>query len=307
MENWMFFSIRNKISKSWFDWRVRKVFNTKTAKCNPHSNLIILSQLYHPDLAMFMVAAKSFAQYVTPKKYVIVDDGLTEADRAILRQHFEVIDFIRTEQVDTGLCPKRGCWERLISIANLNAEHYIIQLDADTLTLAEPTEVLTHLKNSHAFTLGTPGGQTVTSLAEASHTASGYGFDHVQVLAEQALVKLPPELGTLYVHGCAGFAGFAPGCITRGAIEAFSTAMTDLLGNKKWSEWGSEQVTSNFIVANTPHAGILAVMTYPFWQPDIDISKAKFFHFFGTHRFEGGEYIRSSNKVINGLIHHQQV
>lgn len=298
----MFFSIRNKINKKWFDWRVRKVFDTQVAPCDPGSRLIILSQLFHPDLTMFMVAAKSFSRYATPHKYVIVDDGLTDSDRATLRHHFESIDFIRTDQVDSGSCPQRGCWERLLSIADLNADHYVIQLDADTLTLAEPTEVLSSLEKGHSFTLGTPGGQRTTTLAEASRIASGYGFDHVQVLAEQSLVKLPAELGSHYVHGCAGFAGFAPGSITRPTIESFSTCMTDLLGPQKWGEWGSEQVTSNFIVANTPEAIILPVTTYPFWKPGVDVSRAKFLHFFGTHRFEGGEYIRSANKIIDALL-----
>ncbi len=297
----MFFSIRNKLNKSWFDWRVRKVFETNVAKCDPNSNLVILSQLYHPDLAMFMVAAKSFSRYVQPHKYVIVDDGLTDSDRETLRGHFENIEFIKTEQVDTGSCPRKGCWERLISIADLNTDHYVIQLDADTLTLDEPAEVLGCLNSSHSFTLGTPGGQRIIRLAEASEIASGYGGDHVQVLAEQALAQLPSTLGNYYVHGCAGFAGFSPGSIRRDAVEAFSAAMMELLGKSKWAEWGSEQVTSNFIVANSPQARILPVSTYPFWKPGVDLSKAKFLHFFGTHRFEGGEYIRSSNKVISAL------
>jgi len=298
----MFFSIRNKINKKWFDWRVRKIFETRPAKCDPASNLIILSQLYHPDMAMFMVAAKSLSKYVTPKQFVIVDDGLTETDRVILKRHFEVIDFINTNQVDTGSCPRRGTWERLVSIADLNADHYVVQLDSDTLTLDKPTEVLACIKDSRSFALGTPGGQSIISTAETSKIAAGWNADHVQVLAEQSMDKLPPGLGNLYVHGCSGFAGFAPGSITRAGIEAFSKAMTELLGEKKWAEWGSEQVTSNYIVANSPQAVILPVATYPFWKTGVDASKAKFVHFFGTHRFEGGEYIRSSNRMTSTLL-----
>ena len=48
------------------------------------------------------------------------------------------------------------------------------------------------------------------------------------------------------------FAGFAPSGEGRRIAEAFSREATALLGAERWAQWGSEQVTSNFVIANQP-------------------------------------------------------
>lgn len=297
----MFYLQKQKLNKAWFNWKVRQIFQTPKIQCDPDSKVLILSQLYHADLSMYMVAAKSFAQFVKPKRFIIIDDGLEEQDRALLKEHFERIDFIPSGKVDVGQCPRGGCWERLLSIAHFNNKDYVIQLDSDTVTLRSPTEVLSCILEQRSFTLGTTGGNTTRSLEETSRIASGWKGVHVQVLAEQALRHLPPELGRSYVHGCAGFAGFAPGVLTSQAIERFSLAMENLIGRQKWNEWGSEQVASNFMVANTSSNTILQSRDYPFWQRGINIGQAKLIHFFGTHRYETGQYVKSSMDVIRTL------
>lgn len=115
------------------------------------------------------------------------------------------------------------------------------------------------------------------------------------------MYKLPEGFGRHYVRGCSGFAGFAPSSITIEDIQSFSSAMENLLGPAKWSEWGSEQVTSNYLVANQPGANILPIDTYPFWKNGKNISNARLIHFFGTHRFESGQYIKSAKDIITDI------
>lgn len=297
----MFHSYKKAARKKWFDISARGIRNTPRVSSDPNSRLIVLSQLHHPDVTMYLVAAKSFARYMTPLKFVIVDDGLTVEDQNLLRTHFEQIEFIGTHQVDTGPCPRGGCWERYLSIAAMNPAHYLVQLDADTITTGDPVEVRDCINRNITFTLGTPGGEKVVSLEEIRDMTANWTQDHVQVLSEQNMYKLPPGFGRQYVHGCAGFAGYAPGTLSIEEIHRTSQAMENILGKAKWSEWGSEQVTSNYLVANQTGACILPIDTYPFWRKGKDITNARLIHFFGTHRFEAGQYVRSARAIVNDL------
>lgn len=294
----MFHSFKKAARKKWFDISARGIRQTPQVACDPNSRLIVLSQLHHPDVTMYLVAAKSLARYIIPLKFVIVDDGLTPNDRELLRQHFQQIEFIGSRQVDTGPCPTGGTWERILSIASLNQDYYIIQLDADTITINSPTEVINCINKQICFAMGTPGGESIVTLDEIGTQAKHWTQEHVQVISEVNIHKIPPEFGRLYVHGCSGFAGFAPNSISTANIFKFSEAMESVVGKSKWKEWGSEQVTSNYFIANHPDAYILPISYYPFWRKGRDISKAHVIHFFGTHRFEAGQYVQSAKKAI---------
>jgi hypothetical protein len=263
--------------------------------------LLILSQLHHPDMTMYMLAAKSFARYVRPGGFVIVDDGLTAADLKLLSAHFENMRFISSASVARGACPSRGCWERLMSIVAENEQHYVIQLDSDTLTIGKPNEVLQCVNEHRSFTLGTPTGQQVLSLADASRDADRSPSDHVQSVAERALTRYPGHEQLKYVRGCAGFTGFPRGSLSAAAVEKFSSRMEQLVGPAKWREWGSEQVTSNFLVANMPDTLVLPVGRYPFWSPKRDLRDTALIHFFGARRFSGGMYRRQACEIIDEL------
>jgi hypothetical protein len=183
----------------------------------------------------------------------------------------------------------------------MNASNYVIQLDADTVTLSYPKEVVECIEANRSFTLGTLDGKQIISCQEASRIASTWPYTHVQVVAEQALANIPASKGSLYVHGCAGFTGFSPASINRMRVEEVSEAFAELIPASKWQEWGSEQVTSNFLIANLPDAVILPPEDYPFWEPGLETENARLVHFFGTHRFKGGKYTKSARKVIKEL------
>ncbi|MEW5770619.1 MAG: hypothetical protein AB1831_09680 [Pseudomonadota bacterium] len=298
----MFYNLRKTLSKRLFDLRCRGIFDTPPVTLSPQSKVVVLSQIYHPDLTMFMLAAKSFMRYVSPRLLVLVDDGLTEDDRATIRRHFSDVRFIATAEVRNERCPKGGCWERFLAITDLVADDYVIQLDADTLTMQAPTEVLECLRSGRSFTLGTDTGRETVPLAVAGEFARATPNDHIQNVAERALPELPEAEKYRYVRGCAGFAGYAPGQVDRARVEAFSALMSGIVGAERWRQWGSEQFTSNFMVANIPDSVVLPVEQYPFWKPGVDLGQAKLIHFFGTYRFKGGGYARLSRRLIKQLL-----
>ncbi|BCB26585.1 hypothetical protein SKTS_14710 [Sulfurimicrobium lacus] len=248
-----------------------------------------------------MLAMKSFARFVKPQGFVIVDDGLLPEDRHILSNHFDTIRFVPSKGVPVGACPTGGCWERLFTLSQENNDHYVIQLDSDTLTLSEPTEILECLAQKRSFTLGTSTGRETVGFSDAARFAHMSTSNHVQSHAERALANYPGHEHLKYVRGCAGFTGFAKGQLLPEKIQEFSTQMEKLIGKAKWHEWGSEQVTSNFMAANAPDSLVLPVERYQFWSPKVDNAKAMFVHFFGEFRFMGGMYVRQARRVIQQL------
>jgi len=296
---------RMKLQKRVFNFRCRGVFQTPPVTCSDDSNLVILSQLYHPDVTMFMLAAKSFTRFVSPHRFVIVDDGLTEADRSVLSRHLAKVSYVSTDELRTRgySVPDGGCWERLMGIAEINESNYVIQLDADTLTIRPPIEVIAAIEQERSFTLGTPSGAEITPAEHIAEKAATFKSQHVQARAEAVMNKTTVIPQPRYVRGCAGFAGFRPGSLSPSMIQTFSKEMATLLGEAKWSEWGSEQVTSNFFVANTPESLVLPVDVYPFWSPDRSATseELKLIHFFGSFRFHGGAYAQLGKQVIKEL------
>ncbi|MEQ9061256.1 MAG: hypothetical protein RLW61_17745 [Gammaproteobacteria bacterium] len=294
-------SIRAKLHKRYFDMRVRGIFETPPAPCNPEADFVVLSQLHAPHLTMYMVALKSFARFVIPREYVLVDDGLSAADRALISRNVDRVRFLSVSEVERGSCPSGGCWERLCAISSLNEYDYVIQLDSDTLTLCRPDEVLDCLATNRSFTLGTYRGRELVSLESASEYASSLDSQHVQVLGEAAFARYPDKEAHRYVRGCAGFAGFAKTAARLEAVSDFSQTMSGLVGAKKWAEWGSEQLTSNFFIANSEEPVVLPVESYPFMSDKVEPERCKLIHFYGHARFEGGLYARLAQKLVADL------
>ncbi len=123
--------------------------------------------------------------------------------------------------------------------------------------------------------------------------------DHVQVVAEKNLDKLRNSNKLKYARGCAGFAGFAKGSFSRNEIEDFSEEMEQLVG-PMWKNWGSDQLASNFIIANSPRAAVLPYPKYASYYPesDTDYSESSFLHFIGKNRFENNLYIEKAQESI---------
>ena len=128
-------------------------------------------------------------------------------------------------------------------------------------------------------------------------TARAARGTHIQIAAEQAFDQLEGATGKRYVRGCSGFTGFAHGPSLRPQAEEFSVSMQRMLGDR-WKEWGTEQVTSSYLIANAERSRVLPIPKYANFSPQIRVEDAALLHFSGTHRFYRGVYAAQSNQVI---------
>jgi hypothetical protein len=301
----MLHRFKRKVAMVWFDFNAREVFKTAPMRCDSTGAAVFVSQLCHRDLAMYLLAVKSLARHVQPKMVFVLDDtSLSQRDKEILRQHIQPIEILPITSVANSRCPKGGTWERLLFIADKAPTSYVVQVDSDTLTVGAPRAVQKHIGENISFTLGEWRGQKIVSAGEAARSVKDHvtnGSAHVQMVSEANLDRLEFDKEAKYVRGCSGFAGFARASLSRDAVERFSQSMAQLIGNNKWSEWGSEQVTSNFVVANTDGAEVLPFPEYCFHSPDAEVESATFIHFIGSYRFHGGRYARLARRVISQL------
>jgi hypothetical protein len=301
----MLFKFKRALQLRAFNRGVRDVLHTPPVQHDPASRVTLVTQIYPPDLLMYLVAVKTFTRYVPVKQCHVVSDRLSDSDKATIREHVPGCNIVDLPQIDTSGFPKGGTWERLLHIIDLAQSSYVIQLDADTLTTGTPTEVLDCIANNRSFTLGTSMGREVVSASTASEQLAKLHRDddpHVQTIAELALDKLG-DANARYVRGNSAFAGFAPGQHDRARLRRFSERMSSVIGAGKWSEWGSEQVASNFMVANAAGGYVLPFERYRYFSPGHPISEAVLLHFIGTYRFAGGVYRdMSRERLRNGNL-----
>lgn len=266
--------------------------------------LVLFSMIGTRVLLPYLVAVKSLHHHLGGGRIAILDDGtLTDEDKVIIAHHCDNPPVIAISSVDTGTCPRGGTWERLLTILDIRAGDYVIQLDSDTVTLGPVDDVAQAIRDGRSFTLRGEENAQILSLEETAAQQVGNPSTHVQTTIEAHMDRLEMEgrEGLKYVRGCSGFAGFAPNPDGRGLAERFSVASEKLLGAAKWAEWGSEQVTSNFVVANADDPLLLPYDRYlNHWDAPVP-NGASFAHFIGTYRYTGGEYARATRAAIAAL------
>ncbi len=290
----------HRLSAPLHNFRIAGIQHTPSLRAKP-TGLMYFSQVCHRDVRCWLVAIKSVSAAIGPGEFAVVDDGsLTEADRELLRRHVEDLLILPLSGVDREGCPAGGCWERLLALLDLNQDYYVVQVDADLVARLPLAEVVAAVGSNRGFILSGEPGVTITTACQAAENARRVTFDHVQFAAERLLEQLPGANTLRYVRGCAGFAGFPRG-LGRGAVVAFSAFMQQHLGDR-WSRWGSEQVTSNFSVANSgPDPLVLPWVRFPAFGWHRDISHAALIHFVGTYRYESGVYTRVSRTAIKQI------
>ena len=269
--------------------------------------VILFSMIGTRVLLPYLIAIKSLHAQLGRGRIVILDDGtLTAGDRALLAVHLGDPEVRAIHTVDTGPCPRGGTWERLLTILDLRREAYVIQLDSDTVTTGAVSEVAAAIGAGRSFTLAGGDDAVLLPLADIAARSNGRPAParmHVQEALERAIdrIVIPGRTGLRYVRGCSGFAGFAPDPSGRALAEAFSAAAQGLLGAQRWAEWGTEQVTSSFVVANEPDPLLLSHDRYHNYWGEPGLGEAVFVHFVGTCRFDRGIYRRTALAVIAGL------
>lgn len=293
----MFFRARRSLHRALFDLRCRSLLRTPpltTQAVADGQPLTLVSMVCHGEVLMYLLAVKSFCRQLgrVPSFVVLDDDSLTSADRATIAQHLPTVRFFSVAAIDTGACPKGSCWERLMLICSLSESSYVVQLDCDTLTSGPIAEVNASIESNESFTLlGDRSFPVIEPMLEAHVRLKDSTSTQVQAVCERGFDQLPEAADLFYLRGNAGFSGFARGSLSRAKIEFLSGCMRRIAG-PQWDEWGSEQVTSNLAIANTPGARPLPAPRYvSFWaHPELDYRQSSFIHFIGPHRYDQGLY-----------------
>jgi len=299
----MFYQLNDRVRRMRFASACGGILRAAPIALDPASGMVVLSQVQHKDVLLFLLALKSFARQAKPRAVYVLDDGsLSGNDRARLNEHIPGLTLLDRAEFRSADCPTGGTWERLLAISALVRDHYVIQLDSDTLTIGTIDEVRACVEQQIAFALGTWNHQKIETMRERCDTAKKLipqGQDHVQIVAEGHFDKLREFESLHYVRGCSGFAGFARRSFERKFVEAISGQMRAAIGDK-WDEWGSEQVMSNIVIANVANAVVLPHPKYA------DCHKMKqgvteFIHFIGSCRFDGGNYASLGTQLIATL------
>lgn len=265
----------------------------------------LLSMVQHRDVLPYLVALKSFHAQVPAQRIVVVcDPSITPQDRALMRQHAVHLELRDASEFVHPQIQRGGTWERLYAISEYARDGYVVQLDADTLSLGAMPEVARAIEQDRAFVIGESAGQTTETLeatAAFARAKSEHGGDaavHVQFLVEADLADAGLGDGLRYVRGCSGFTGFPRDASMRERLLAFSVRMQERHG-PRWADWGTEQITSNYLVANAQDTVVLPWPRYG--TPDQLRSDTVFLHFIGYLRFINRYYERFSRQAIERL------
>lgn len=303
----MLYRIKNYINRKKFDSALADIKQYPAMK-GEYEDYYLVSQICEKDITMFLMAYNSFVRYALPKKTFIIDDGsLSSNSILVLEDLIPNLIIKRIEEISIPPFPTNLCWERLILIQELIKESYVVQLDSDTLTIYYQDEVINNIKNNVSFTLGTDTecGKKIMSLADFLPHVLNSDSKHIQVESEKNLREKLNNKNISYVRGCAGLAGYARNSFKLSDIEDFFKFQLDLMGND-WNQWGCDQVTSNFIIANTKGATVLPNPTYTCYRADTYSIPVKFYHFIGSFRFKNNTYTNYAKKILKDLVSHKE-
>lgn len=299
------YSWRTKVAANRHDRSIRAVLDTPPLR-TADDGVVLFSMIGTRVLLPYLVAVKSLWHELERGRVVILDDGtLTAHDKALLDLHCCEPEIISIRSVDTGAFPRGGCWERFLTILDRRSDEYWIQLDSDTVTLGPVPELVEAVAGNRSFTLlgGSDGEIGALPLREIARTLYPHGPEggHVQARFESRLGQADAAPGWRYVRGCAGFAGFAAGGAGRDRARQFLALLVDLIGEDSKPIWGTEQIASNFHIANEPDPLLLPSRRYlNYWGEPIG-PEAAFVHFVGTHRFARGAYAAKSRAAIGAV------
>ncbi len=294
----IFKRLRTEFFKGLYLRNVGCVLETRPLKSG-NLPFIALSMVHQRDVIAYLVAIKSFAKFANPERVVIIcDPTIGEHEKSIFKTHIPHVELRNALEFRDPRIPTGGCWERLSAITAYSPESYVVQLDADTVTLDAISEVTFAVVQKNGFVLGEKLNQKILTLNEASSNAMKSTSHHIQALSEQTLADAGLN-GSFYIRGCAGFTGFPPDNAMREKFFDFSLKMAAKTG-QRWSEWGTEQVTSNFLVANATETRILPYPKYstPFRHEGV----GAFQHFIGEIRFRNRSYEIASIQAIDAFF-----
>jgi hypothetical protein len=296
--------IYERLQRDYFRWQYQKVSKDildTAPRQRGDAPFMLLSMVQKRDIESYLVAVKSFTHFLNPQRIVVVcDPSLDQNDRAILKQHVPHLELRDAHEFTHPDIPRGGTWERLFAISHFVNETYVVQLDADTVTVQPIPEVLAAVQNGTGFVLGEMPDTPVRLLPAVRANALQWikPGAHIQGICEYEMVNVGLPEDTRYIRGCSGFTGFPRSDSMQAKMLDYSRRMGGHLG-ADWKRWGTEQVTSNYLASNMPGTGPLPFPKYG--TPDRMNAETAFLHFIGTMRFVNGKYKRTSRHVIQLL------
>lgn len=297
--------LSRRVKKYMLNHTLKSVLDTPAVDAIQDADVVLVTQLQSSDLLAYLVAVKSVLRNFESAAVKVVSDGLSEDDKKLLSTHIRHIEFKSIDDVDTDGLPRGGCWERLVTMIKESQHRFALQVDSDIVAPGPLPLLADYVKNNTAFALANKVNTGVLTLSEVSEWIlqhEGPEIGHVQKAAELNLAKLPNPDTRKYAKATAAFAGFPKGECRLDDLKQFSLEMEAMLGVKEWKAWGSEQVASNYIIANCKKAEILPYPDYVNHNPDRYPEEGKLFHFYGTYRFHGGRYREQAKRTIASLM-----
>lgn len=312
MENISYYRNRalEKLREKLFIISSHKIRATKSIATKDSGEVIIVTQLHKKAFDMALIALKSFILRTKINALHIINDGsLSEHDISTLKQHFTNFKMVNFEDIEMGNTPRGGTWERLCYISSLCADHYVIQLDSDTITINTPFDILNNVKNNIPFIIGNgPVWDKRVQLEDVAADATLRSNTHVQTLTESKLEVLSTVGLKTYIRGCSAVTGFSKGSRMFDKIQKISQLMERELGKSKWLEWGSEQVCCSIALSLCEDTQILRWPVYQNYKFPEYINKTKIIeqqisliHFIGSNRFSDRVYENLSKNFIKSI------
>jgi hypothetical protein len=233
------------------------------------------------------------------KIVAIVADDVSQSSKQLIVRHLGPVKFVDIKTINTGNCQRGGTWERLVYILDHTADEYCIQMDCDVLCVGPIPEVLDCIEQNRAFTLA--DGIPKKPLSDWVKDAIARQNDNVVFEFEKRAPDYPGAANLQYLRGSSGFAGFAKGAMSRAFLEDFHDKSKALLG-PRWTEWGTEQIASNFVIGNSPDSLALPKPKYLTWEHHQIPEDISLLHFLGYCRFDQGMFPLWANREIDSLL-----
>lgn len=283
-----------------FAFCARSILSTRAPERST-SGVAVVSMVGAKDIFNYLIAIQSFARFAKLRRVIVLDGGdLGDDARSKIRTVVPYVEFREKRSVVMGSLQRGNVWERLALISEVSNTEYVVQMDSDMITLADPREVLVSAGAGHAFVLkGDMGGPEIEPLSSSSARAASSEVDHPQIVAERALSGLDIQQISNYVRGCAALVGFPAGACTLALLEEIHSQMLSLCG-PAWLAWGSEQVTSNIVIANAGDTSVLPEKRFysHFASEDEDHTLAAMIHFMGSARYKKGLYLKLAKEIL---------
>jgi hypothetical protein len=303
-------ALRSRANKLRFARTSARVRQTAPLIYTPSPDVWVVSMVGHDSVDMYLVAVKSFMVFFVDASIEVINDGsLTAQDQALLREQIPGVYISNSADVDTGRCPSYSSWKRLFRIIERSQTSYVVQLDSDTVAAGPMVEIERLASTNTGFMIGDGHWTTPVSPRHMQSIAGRWHATGPQAFLERVLADLdifPP--GQRYLHGCAGFAGYPRGSLSRDAVEKMSLRIEEGIGRDNWHKWGSEQAISNCLISLTPNACTLPwpkYRNYMFPATNDPFTAACFIHFVGTHRYRDTVYSQAVEQFYsyyNSLI-----